>query len=53
LKALNFLRQQGFKYLKSVKGREKRRGRITAWSEEIDSKVSRYCSGSGDRRADV
>jgi len=45
LKALNFLRQQGCKYLKSVKGREKRRGRlaalrrITAWSEEIDSKV--------------
>ena len=30
LKALNFLRQQGFKYLKSVKGG------ITAWSEEID-----------------
>ena len=48
LKALNFLRQQGFKYLKSVKGREKRRGqlaalrRITAWSEEIDFKVPRY-----------
>ena len=48
LKALNFLRQQGFKYLKSVKGLEKRRGRlaalrrITAWSEEIDSKVPRY-----------
>jgi adenylyltransferase/sulfurtransferase len=36
LKALNFLRQQGFKYLKSVKGG------ITAWSEEIDSKVPRY-----------
>ncbi|MCU0782557.1 MAG: molybdopterin-synthase adenylyltransferase MoeB [Verrucomicrobia bacterium] len=34
--ALNFLRQQGFKYLKSVKGG------ITAWSEEIDSKVPRY-----------
>ena len=31
-----FLRQQGFKYLKSVKGG------ITAWSEEIDSKVPRY-----------
>jgi len=35
-------------YLKSVKGREKRRGRlaalrrITAWSEEIDSNVPRY-----------
>jgi adenylyltransferase/sulfurtransferase len=36
LKALNFLRQQGFKYLKSVKGG------ITAWSEEIDSNVPRY-----------
>ena len=35
-KALNFLRQQGFKYLKRVKGG------ITAWSEEIDSKVLRY-----------
>jgi rhodanese-related sulfurtransferase len=36
LKALNFLRQQGFKYLKSVKGGS------TAWSEEIVSKVPRY-----------
>ena len=36
LTALNFLRQQGFKYLKSVKGG------ITAWSEEIDSQVPRY-----------
>ena len=36
LKILNFLRQQGFKYLKSVKGG------IIAWSEEIDSKVQRY-----------
>lgn len=36
LTALNFLRQQGFKYLKSVKGG------ISAWSEEIDSKVPRY-----------
>jgi rhodanese-related sulfurtransferase len=36
LKGLNFLRQQGFKYLKSVKGG------ITTWSEEIDSKVPRY-----------
>ncbi len=36
LKALNFLREQGFKYVKSVKGG------ITAWSEEIDSKVPRY-----------
>jgi adenylyltransferase/sulfurtransferase len=36
LKALNFLRQQGFKYVKSV------RGGITAWSEEIDHSVPRY-----------
>jgi len=36
LKALNFLRQQGFKYLKSVKGG------ISAWSEEVDSGVPRY-----------
>jgi adenylyltransferase/sulfurtransferase len=36
LKALNFLREQGFKYLKSVKGG------ITAWSDEIDSEVPRY-----------
>ena len=36
LKALNFLRQQGFKYLKSVKGG------ISAWSEEIDRNVPRY-----------
>src|SRR5262245_29357224 len=36
LNAVNFLRQQGFKYLKSVKGG------ISAWSEEIDSKVPRY-----------
>jgi sulfur-carrier protein adenylyltransferase/sulfurtransferase len=36
LKALNFLRQPGFKYLKSVKGG------ITAGSEEIDSKAPRY-----------
>ena len=36
LKALNFLRQQGFKHLKSVKDG------ITAWSEEIDAKVPRY-----------
>jgi rhodanese-related sulfurtransferase len=35
-KAQNFLQQQGFKYLKSVKGG------ITAWSEEIGSKVPRY-----------
>jgi len=36
LDALNFLRQQGFKYLKSVKGG------INAWSDEIDSNVPRY-----------
>jgi len=36
LKALNFLRQRGFKHLKSVKGG------ITAWSDEIDSGVPRY-----------
>ena len=36
MKALQFLREQGFKYLKSVKGG------ITAWSEEIDSSVPRY-----------
>ncbi len=36
LKALGFLRQQGFKYVKSVKGG------ITAWAEEIDSNVPRY-----------
>jgi len=36
LKALGFLRQQGFKYVKSVKGG------ITAWSDEIDHNVPRY-----------
>ena len=36
LKALNFLRQQGFKYLKSVKGG------INAWSDEIDHSVAKY-----------
>jgi len=36
LKALQFLRQQGFKHLKSVKGG------ITAWSEEIDRTVPKY-----------
>jgi adenylyltransferase/sulfurtransferase len=36
LKALGFLREQGFKHLKSVKGG------ITAWSDEIDSNVPRY-----------
>ncbi|MFO1476044.1 MAG: molybdopterin-synthase adenylyltransferase MoeB [Verrucomicrobiota bacterium] len=36
LKALQFLREQGFKYLKSVKGG------ILAWSDEIDHNVPRY-----------
>jgi adenylyltransferase/sulfurtransferase len=36
LKALYFLREQGFKYLKSVKGG------INAWSEEIDHNVPKY-----------
>ncbi len=36
MKALKFLRQQGFKYLKSVKGG------INAWSDEVDSKVPKY-----------
>jgi adenylyltransferase/sulfurtransferase len=36
LSALSFLREQGFKYVKSVKGG------ITAWSDEIDRNVPRY-----------
>ena len=36
MRALQFLRQQGFKYLKSVKGG------ITAWSDEIDYGVPKY-----------
>ena len=36
MKALNFLREQGFKYLKSVKGG------ITAWADEIDRNVPKY-----------
>jgi adenylyltransferase/sulfurtransferase len=36
MKALKFLREQGFKYLKSVKGG------ITAWSDEIDHNVPKY-----------
>jgi sulfur-carrier protein adenylyltransferase/sulfurtransferase len=36
LKAINFLKQQGFKYTKSVKGG------ITAWSDEIDHTVPKY-----------
>jgi hypothetical protein len=34
--ALAFLREQGFKYLKSVKGG------IGAWSDEIDHSVPKY-----------
>lgn len=36
LKALEFLRQQGFKYVKSVKGG------IDAWSDQIDHSVPKY-----------
>ncbi|HWD20397.1 MAG TPA: molybdopterin-synthase adenylyltransferase MoeB [Verrucomicrobiae bacterium] len=36
LKALYFLREQGFKYVKSVKGG------INAWSDEIDQNVPKY-----------
>jgi adenylyltransferase/sulfurtransferase len=36
MKALHFLRGQGFKYLKSVKGG------INAWSDEIDHNVPKY-----------
>ena len=36
MKALQFLREQGFKYLKSVKGG------IGAWSDEIDHDVAKY-----------
>jgi adenylyltransferase/sulfurtransferase len=36
MKALKFLREQGFKYLKSVKGG------ISAWSDEIDHSVAKY-----------
>ena len=36
MKALKFLREQGFKYLKSVKGG------ITAWADEIDHNVPNY-----------
>jgi sulfur-carrier protein adenylyltransferase/sulfurtransferase len=36
LRALHFLRDQGFKYLKSVKGG------INAWSDEIDHNVPKY-----------
>jgi len=36
LQALKFLKQQGFKHVKSVKGG------ISAWSDEIDSSVPKY-----------
>ena len=36
LKALRFLREQGFKYVKSVKGG------INGWSDEIDASVPKY-----------
>jgi adenylyltransferase/sulfurtransferase len=36
LKALQFLREQGYKYLKSV------RGGINAWSDEVDHTVPKY-----------
>jgi adenylyltransferase/sulfurtransferase len=36
MKALTFLREQGFKYLKNVKGG------INAWSDEIDHNVPKY-----------
>jgi len=36
LRALQFLREQGFKYLKSVKGG------ISAWADEIDHSVPKY-----------
>src|SRR6202167_3497602 len=36
LKALHFLREQGFKYVKSVKGG------ISAWADEIDHNVPKY-----------
>jgi sulfur-carrier protein adenylyltransferase/sulfurtransferase len=36
LRALHFLREQGFKYVKSVKGG------INAWADEIDHSVAKY-----------
>jgi adenylyltransferase/sulfurtransferase len=36
MKALRFLKEQGFKYVKSVKGG------ITAWADEIDPNVPKY-----------
>ena len=37
MKALDFLQEQGFKYVKSV-----RKGGIDAWSDEIDPAVPKY-----------
>jgi adenylyltransferase/sulfurtransferase len=36
MKALRFLREQGFKYVKSVKGG------INGWSDEVDPSVPKY-----------
>ena len=36
MKALNFLREQGYKYVKSVKGG------ISAWADEIDPSIPKY-----------
>jgi rhodanese-related sulfurtransferase len=36
LNAIKFLKQQGFKYAKSVKGG------ISAWSDEIDHTIPKY-----------
>jgi adenylyltransferase/sulfurtransferase len=36
MKALNFLREQGFKHVKSV------RGGILAWSDEVDPSIAKY-----------
>jgi adenylyltransferase/sulfurtransferase len=36
MKALKYLREQGFKYVKSVKGG------IGAWSDQIDASVPKY-----------
>ena len=36
LKAVSFLREQGFKYVKSVKGG------INAWADEVDHSVPKY-----------
>jgi rhodanese-related sulfurtransferase len=36
LKAVNLLKDRGYKYVKSVKGG------ITAWSDEIDHSVPKY-----------